>query len=103
MFLYNKQKGYVVNVDEIRDIFQGRDQGTVAASLRSGYITKIATYDSDAEAKKAIEILVGQMATSRRSVLVMPEPEAVREKLRNEPTEKMNHITGKKTKGHGGS
>lgn len=104
MFIYNKNKGYAINTDNIKDIFLGRDTGTVSAGEKNGGITRICTYDSEEEAKAAIEMLMEQMAAGKREVIYMPEPESVRTRLRERATfPQRHHVTGKKTKGHGGS
>ena len=47
MFLYNKKKGYMVNVDMIKDIFLGRESGTLAIGFKNGAATKLIAYSSE--------------------------------------------------------
>lgn len=103
MFIYDKSKGYIVNVNEVKDIFLGRDRGTVAVGLRDGGTTKLRVYESEEEARTAIDMLAESIAVSKREIICMPTSEEIRVKLRNTPLTAVHHATGKKTKGHGGS
>lgn len=104
MFIFDKNRGYAVNSNEIKDIFKGRDKGVVTIGFTNGIVTKLAAYDTDAEAIKAIELIMKQMEVNKRCVIEVPGKENVKMALRsdNDQAEK-HHITGKKTKGHGGS
>ena len=62
MFLYEKQRT-IINLDAVKDIFPGREPGTLAVSFMSGITSKISVYSSEVEAKKAIEMIAEQMAT----------------------------------------
>ncbi len=103
MFLYGKQKNTIINLDVIKDIFLGREEGSVAISFKNGSTTKFVQYNSEVEAKEAISMLAERLAVSNRMVVNMPELEEVKIRLRNTPLSSSHHVTGKKTKGHGGS
>lgn len=102
MFLYNKKKGYMVNVDMIKDIFPGRESGTLAIGFKNGAATKLIAYSSEVEALEAINMIAERMSTSTRVVICIPDEEEVRIHLRS-GKQIYHHATGKKTKGHGGS
>lgn len=102
MFLYNKKKGYMVNADMLKDIFLGREPGAVAVGFESGAATKLAVYDSEAEATEAINMIAERMSTSTRAIICVPNDEEVKSSLRSK-RQTYHHVTGKKTKGHGGS
>lgn len=57
MFLYNKKKGYMVNVDMLKDIFLGRESGTLAIGFKNGAATKLIAYSSEVEALEAINMI----------------------------------------------
>lgn len=102
MFLYEKQRT-IINLDAVKDIFPGREPGTLAVSFMSGITSKISVYSSEVEAKKAIEMIAEQMATGKMTVIRVPTAEEVRTRLKNTRLLTEHHAAGKKTKGHGGS
>lgn len=102
MFLYEKQRT-IINLDAVKDIFPGREPGTLAVSFMSGITSKISVYSSEIEAKKAIEMIAEQMTTGKTTVIRVPTAEEVRTRLKNTRLLTEHHVTGKKTKGHGGS
>ena len=57
-------------------------------------------YNSDQEARKAVEIVADSIGTME--VCYMPDDDSVKARM-NLEEQKYHHITGKKTKGHGGS
>lgn len=77
MFLYNKKKGYMVNVDMIKDIFLGRESGTLAIGFKNGAATKLIAYSSEVEALEAINMIAERMSTSTRVVICIPDEEEV--------------------------
>ena len=102
-FLYHREKSYMVNLDIVKDIFLGRDTGSVSVGFPNGVVIKLAMYDSNDEAMEAIAMIVEQMNVGNRTVIEMPCRERIRTRLRNRPLPSEHHATGKKTKGHGGS
>lgn len=102
-FLYHREKAYMANLDAVKDIFLGRDTGSVSIGFVNGITTKIAVYDSNDEAMEAITMIVEQMNAGSRTVIEAPDAEKVRRRLRNRPLPSEHHATGRKTKGHGGS
>ena len=102
-FLYHRGKSYMVNLDAVKDIFLGRDTGSVSMGFLNGAATKLAMYDSNDEAMEAIAVIAEQMNVGSRTVIEVPDVEKVRIRLRNRPLPSEHHATGKKTKGHGGS
>lgn len=102
MFLYERQRT-IINLDAVKDIFPGREPGSLAVSFMSGITSKISVYSSEIEVKKAIEMIAEQMATGKTTVIRVPTAEEVRTRLKNTRLLTEHHATGKKTKGHGGS
>lgn len=102
MFLYENKRA-IINMDAVKDIFPGREPGTLAVSFMSGVTSKIPAYSSDIESKKAIEMIAEQMATGKMTIIRIPTAEEVRTRLKNTHFLTEHHVTGKKTKGHGGS
>lgn len=102
MILYNKKKGYMANMDMVKDIFLGREPGTLAIGFKNGSATKLTVYSSEAEALEAINMIAERMSTNTREVICIPDEEEARARLRSKK-QIHHHATGKKTKGHGGS
>ena len=102
MFLYEKQRT-IINLDAVKDIFPGREPGTLAVSFMSGITSKISVYSSEVEAKKAIEMIAEQMEIGKLIVIRVPTAEEVRTRLKHTHLLTEHHVTGKKTRGHGGS
>ena len=102
MFLYEEQRA-IINMDAVKDIFPGREPGSLAISFVSGVTSKISVYASEIEVKKAIEMIAEQMTSGKKEVVRVPTVEEVRNRLKNTPLSSVHHATGKKTKGHGGS
>lgn len=103
MFLYEKQKSMIVNMDMVKDIFPGRDAGSVAVGFTGGITTKLAVYTTEAEAREAVAMLADRIAVNNRDIVVVPDMEEVRARLQSRPDPLRHHVAGKKTKGHGGS
>lgn len=74
MFIYDKTRKYMINAEEIKEVFLDREVGVVVAGLRDGTTVKLAVYDSGAESRFAIDMLAEAMAENRREVICMPCP-----------------------------
>lgn len=100
MFIVSKDKNSIINGNEITSIYIGADGCTVKADFGNGKGCQIGRYNSEKASQLAIEILAESM--SKSEVSYMPQDNAISAKL-NIGEQKQHHISGKKTKGHGGS
>lgn len=100
MYIISKDKKSIINTDQITSMYVGADSCTIKADFGNGKGCQIGRYNSEKECQIAIEIIAGNFG--RSDVCFMPENSAVNAKL-NLEEQKQHHISGKKTKGHGGS
>lgn len=100
MFIVNKNKSSIVNMSQITVMYLGADNCTVKADYQNGNGCQLGRYNSEAAARMAMEIVANSMG--KTEVCFMPEDSAVNAKI-NLVEQKQHHISGKKTKGHGGS
>lgn len=100
MYIVSKDKNSIVNMSQITVVYLGADNCTIKADYQNGKGCQLGRYNSEKEAKTAIDIVANSM--SKTEVCFMPEDSAISAKL-NLGEQKQHHISGKKTKGHGGS
>lgn len=100
MFIVSKDKNAIINTEQITALFVGADNCTIKADYQNGKGCQLGRYNSEAEARAAMDIVANSMG--RAEVCFMPEDSAVSAKI-NLGDQKPHHISGKKTKGHGGS
>lgn len=100
MFLVSKDKNSIVNMSQITVIYLGADNCTIKADYQNGKGCQLGRYNSEKEAKTAIDIVADSMV--KTEVCFMPQDSEVGAKI-NIVEPKPHHISGKKTKGHGGS
>lgn len=101
MYLYNSRNGTIVNLDHVRDIFVGSTNG-LCICFPNDKIGKLIEYRSPDEAKEAVSMIADAIATGKRDIIKVSSQEDVSNRLKSRPLQ-TGHITGKKTKGHGGS
>ena len=102
MIIVNKENNDAYNLSHITNFYIGSDCCSVKVS--AGNATRggiLGTYNSHDETKKAFEILMGKIQNNDAPVIYMPSDNDVSDKLRKKQA--YHHVTGKKTKGHGGS
>lgn len=103
MIIVNKEHNDAYATSHITNIYIGSDGCSVKVSAgsttRGGILGKYNSYD---ETRKAFEILLEKMNDGDDYVIYMPSDADVQDKL-NIKQACYHHITGKKTKGHGGS
>ncbi len=100
MFIVSRDKKAIVNTDSTTVIYVGSDGITIKADFKNGRGCQMGRYDSLEECRKALEMMANVMG--KVDVFQMPESEAIKaEVVRNET--RHHHVTGKKTKSHGGS
>lgn len=100
MYIVSKDKKAIINLEQISTMYIGSDGCSIKADYISGNGCQVGRYSSDREAKKAMELVAN--AIGKSEVCFMPDDDAVKAKMNSEE-QKYRHITGKKTKGRGGS
>jgi len=100
VFIVSKDKKAIINLEQVATMYIGSDSCSVKADYRSGNGCQLGRYNSDQEARKAVEIVADSIGTME--VCYMPDDDSVKARM-NLEEQKYHHITGKKTKGHGGS
>lgn len=100
MFIVSKDKKAIINTEQITSIYIGADSCTIKADFGNGKGCQIARYSSEKASQVAMDILANSFGKS--DICFMPEDNSINARL-NFVEQKYHHITGKKTKGHGGS
>lgn len=100
MFIVSKDKKSIVNAQQITSIYIGADGCTLKADFGNGKGCQIGRYNSEKQLQVAIDILANSIGKSE--VCFIPQDNDINAKINIEET-KQHHISGKKTKGHGGS
>lgn len=100
MFIMSKDRKSIVNSEEITSIYVGADGCTIKVDFHNGKGCQLARYNSEKSSQIAMDILANNFG--KTEICFMPEDSAVNAKL-NLTEQKYHHLTGKKTKGHGGS
>ena len=102
MLIVNKDGTDVYNIDHVVNIYIGSDGTSIKVSAgtttRGGILGKYRSYE---ETKEALKILLTNISIGEKKIVYMPQDETVSEKTKIK--EKYHHISGKKTKGRGGS
>lgn len=98
----NKDINDAYNIEHIVNIYIGSDGRSVkvaaGATTRGGILGKYNSYD---ETRKALEILLERISRRDTGVVYMPSDSEVSSKMNVK--EVYRHVSGKKTKGYGGS
>ena len=102
MYIFNKKTGKLLNLDKVTEVLVGREGNKLTIARENGAMGIFADYNTEAEAREAISMLVEFMNTGKREVFTLPDEEEIKVRIRNKK-ESWHHATGKKTKGHGGS
>lgn len=100
MYIVSKDKNSIVNMSQITCVYLGADNCTIKADYQNGKGCQLGRYNSEAAAKMAMEIVANNMG--KMEVCFMPEDSFINARL-NLGEQKQHHISGKKTKGYGGS
>ncbi len=100
MYVISKDKNSIVNMDHVTSIYIGADGCTVKADFANGKGCQLGRYNSAQECRIAVEMVAENLEKMKNSCL--PSDSVVSAKLRL-VGQKQYHISGKKTKGHGGS
>lgn len=100
MFIVNKAKTQIINMDQVTALYVGSDGRSIKVDFGNGRGCQVTQYSTGEEAVEAIGQLAG--AIGKTEVFFFPDDDKVRERLKISE-QRYHHITGKKTKGHGGS
>lgn len=100
MYIVSKDKKSIINTEQVTSMYVGADGCTIKVDFGNGKGCQIGRYNSEKECQIAIKIIAGNFG--KADVCFMPESNAINAKL-NLTEQKQRHISGKKTKGHGGS
>ena len=100
MFILSKDNRSIINMEQITVVYIGSDNCTIKADYQNGKGCQLGRYNSEEETKIAMSII--SESVGKTEICVMPTDEAVRAKC-NLREQKSHHVSGKKTKGHGGS
>lgn len=104
LIIVNKGRNDAYNINHVTNFYIGSDGCSIKVSAgsatRGGILGKYSSYE---ETRKAFEILLDGIARNDTEILYMPSDTEVTGKLKAQPQQAYHHITGKKTKGHGGS
>lgn len=104
MYLYSRKRGAIYNLNQVADIFIGRQGNTVSLGLNDGRTLVFEEYSTEALAREAVYMLAETIGHGKINVFAMPEESEVQQRLNNKyPDPEKYGISGKKTKGHGGS
>lgn len=100
MFIVSKDKKAIINLEQVASMYIGSDGCSIKADYRSGSGCQLGRYNTDKEARKAMEMVAE--CIGKTEVCFMPNDNSIQAKL-NIEEQKHHYINGKKTKGHGGS
>lgn len=100
MYIISKDGNSIVNMDHVTSIYIGADGCTVKADFANGKGCQLGRYNSAQECQIAVEMVAENLEKMKNSCL--PSDSVVSAKLRLVRQEQ-HHISGKKTKSHGGS
>lgn len=101
MYVINKSKTQIVNLEQITAVYIGADECSIKADFSTGKGCQIAKYDSQAAAVVALEML--GKAIGKTEAFFFPDDAYIRGRVQERKEQEQHHVTGKKTKGHGGS
>ena len=101
MFMVSKDKKAIINMQQVSNIYIGADVCTIKVDYENGRGCQIGRYTSEKEALVAMEIITEKM--NKGEICEVPDDDAVRERILSNTERPWHHISGKKTKGHGGS
>ena len=99
MYIVNKDKSQIINMDQVTALFIGSDECSIKVNFVTGQGCQVARYSSHNAAAAVIEQIGKSM--NRSETFFLLDDNEVRALLEKE--EKWHHVAGKKTKGHGGS
>lgn len=100
--IISKDKTQIINTQYVSAIYISGEGTTIRCEMANGKPWNIGRYNSQKEAETAMNILAERM--KKNDFAAVPSDEEVKAKINNYADDlRRRHITGKKTKGHGGS
>lgn len=102
MFIVSKDRTTIVNVDQITAMYISTDGYSIRVEVQNGKPWNIGRYDSQEETREAIQMITNKLRLSKDTIALMPDADQIKAVLALKD-QRCHHITGKKTKGHGGS
>lgn len=102
MIIISKERNEAYNWNVAERIYIASDKSAVKIVAENTRAGNLGEYGSFEKAKKALEIIMTEISLGRKEVVYMPDDATVQARM-NENKEYYHHVTGKKTKGHGGS
>ena len=100
--IISKDKTQISNMQYVSAIYISGEGTTIRCEMSNGKPWNIGKYNSQKEAETAINILTERM--KRDDFAAVPSDDEVKARINlNADDYRQHHITGKKTKGHGGS
>lgn len=102
MYVLSKKRSEIVKIDISGRIFvRGNSVCCGGADEKPLYL---GDYESEEQARMALRLLFESLKNQRSTVFEMPLERDVKARVANLiPDLERHHVTGKKTKGHGGS
>lgn len=100
--IVSKDKTQIINDQHVSAIYIAGEGTTIRCEMSNGKPWNIGKYNSNKETEVAINILTERMR--RDNFATVPSDDEVRAKINMYATDcQRHHVSGKKTKGHGGS
>lgn len=100
--IISKDRTQIINTQYVSAIYIAGEGTTIRCEMANGKPWNIGRYNSKKEAETAINILMERM--KKDDFADVPSDEEVKAKINTCTHDfQRHHITGKKTKGHGGS
>ncbi len=102
MIIVSKDRTSLINMENTASMYIAAGDVSIKANMANGNsnVMKMGSYLSMAETEKAFQMLLDEMRT--RDICYLPTDEAVKAVMANEK-QRNHNISGKKTKGYGGS
>lgn len=101
MIIINKTKTHIVNFDSVTEILMSSScYGSIRVNFANGGRYELEHYDTEEEARIAMEMLCDSIGKS--DVFVMPTSEQIHNRIISRP-DSLHRYSGIKPKRHGGS
>lgn len=104
MYIVSKENSIILNLENVVEVFTKKGgENLIFAKQPNDKVIILQGYNTEKEAKEAILMIAEEISIGRKDIIYVPTPEEIKGRLVNSGAEKQYHISGKKTKGHGGS
>lgn len=102
MFIVSKDGMAVINTEQVSAVYISSETPNIRAETVNGKMWNIGRYDSRENAQAALGILAERIRSGKDMAVFVPHDRDI-QAIRAQEDQKYHHMTGKKTKGHGGS